>query len=42
MSKSRTPMYLGLAAAGGLGYYMYRAGGSPQIAKKEMESEFPL
>lgn len=30
-------MYLGLAAAGGLGYYMYRAGGSPQIAKKEME-----
>jgi hypothetical protein len=35
-------MYLGLAAAGGLGYYMYRAGGSPQIAKKEMESEFPL
>ncbi|RHZ67564.1 uncharacterized protein CDV56_109641 [Aspergillus thermomutatus] len=37
MSKSRTPMYLGLAAAGGLGYYMYRAGGDPKIAKKEME-----
>ncbi|EAW09557.1 uncharacterized protein ACLA_037640 [Aspergillus clavatus NRRL 1] len=37
MSKSRAPMYLGLAAAGGLGYYMYRAGGDPQIAKKKME-----
>jgi hypothetical protein len=33
-------MYLGLAAAGGLGYYMWRAGGNPQVAKKEMESEF--
>ncbi|GIK01422.1 hypothetical protein Aspvir_005458 [Aspergillus viridinutans] len=37
MSKNRTPMYLGLAAAGGIGYYLYRAGGNPQVAKKEME-----
>ncbi|KAF7121590.1 hypothetical protein CNMCM5793_009060 [Aspergillus hiratsukae] len=39
MSKNRTPMYLGLAAAGGLGYYMYRAGGNPQAAKHEMEKD---
>ncbi|GIJ87606.1 hypothetical protein Asppvi_006516 [Aspergillus pseudoviridinutans] len=37
MSKNRTPMYLGLGAAGLVGYYLYRAGGSPQVAKKEME-----
>jgi hypothetical protein len=28
---------LGLAAAGGVGYYLYTAGGSPKVAKKEME-----
>jgi high-affinity Fe2+/Pb2+ permease len=33
-------MYLGLGAAGLVGYYLYRAGGSPKVAKKEMESEF--
>ena len=42
MSKSRTGLYLGLAAAGAGGYYLYRAGGNPKIAKQEMKSEFPL
>ncbi|RHZ66551.1 hypothetical protein CDV55_104923 [Aspergillus turcosus] len=39
MFKNRTSMYLGLGATGAIGYYMYRAGGSPQIAKKEMEKD---
>ena len=39
MSKPRTGLYLGLAAAGAGGYYLYRAGGDPQIAKNEMKSE---
>jgi hypothetical protein len=34
-------MYLGLGAAGAVGYYFYRAGGNPQAAKYEMESQFP-
>lgn len=38
MSKSRTPLYLGLALAGAGGYYMYRAGGDVQGAKQEMKS----
>ncbi|KAF7719701.1 Uncharacterized protein PECH_008887 [Penicillium ucsense] len=37
MSKPRTGLYLGLAAAGAGGYYLYRAGGDPQIAKNEMK-----
>lgn len=41
MSKSRTPLYLGLAAAGAGGYYLYRAGGDVQGAKKEMKGGFP-
>lgn len=40
MSKSRLPMYLGLAAAGAGGFYLYRAGGDPQKAKDKMQSEF--
>lgn len=38
-SKSKGPLYLGLAAAGGVGYYLYRAGGQPRAAEKKMESE---
>jgi hypothetical protein len=29
---------LGLVAAGGVGYYLYNAGGSPKVAEKKFES----
>jgi hypothetical protein len=32
-------MAIGLAAAGGVGYYLYSAGGSPRAAEKKFESE---
>jgi hypothetical protein len=28
---------VGLAAAGGVGYYLYNAGGDPKVAKKNVE-----
>jgi len=34
-TKSRVPLYLGLAAAGAGGYYLYRAGGDPKQAKDQ-------
>jgi len=37
--KSRVPLYLGLAAAGGVGYYLYTAGGNPKVAEKQFESD---
>ncbi|KAJ5795704.1 uncharacterized protein N7518_004244 [Penicillium psychrosexuale] len=37
MSKNRVPMYLGLAAAGAGGYYLYSAGGDPSAAKHQMK-----
>jgi hypothetical protein len=40
MSKSRTPLVLGLAAAGGVGYYLYNAGGNAKAAEKKFESQF--
>ncbi|KAJ5209124.1 hypothetical protein N7449_003503 [Penicillium cf. viridicatum] len=36
MSKNRVPLYLGLAAAGAGGYYLYSAGGDPSAAKHQM------
>ncbi|KAK3941243.1 hypothetical protein QBC46DRAFT_340742 [Diplogelasinospora grovesii] len=39
MSKSRMPLVLGLGAAGGIGYYLYSAGGSPKVAEKQFESD---
>ncbi|KIH94210.1 hypothetical protein SPBR_06251 [Sporothrix brasiliensis 5110] len=39
MSRSRTPLYLGIAAAGGIGYYLYSAGGNPKVAEKKFESD---
>lgn len=39
MSRSRAPLAIGLAAAGGVGYYLYSAGGSPRAAEKQFESE---
>lgn len=40
MSKNRTGLYLGLAAAGAGGYYLYRAGGDVKGAKHEMKGVF--
>ncbi|KAH7356614.1 hypothetical protein BKA65DRAFT_495077 [Rhexocercosporidium sp. MPI-PUGE-AT-0058] len=37
--KSRVPLFLGLAAAGGVGYYLYTAGGSPKVAEKQVEAD---
>ncbi|KAH6674131.1 hypothetical protein B0J14DRAFT_589286 [Halenospora varia] len=37
--KSRVPLYLGLGAAAGVGYYLYTAGGSPKVAEKQFESD---
>jgi len=34
-AKSRVPLYLGLAAAGAGGYYLYMAGGDPKQAKDQ-------
>lgn len=39
--KSQLPLYLGIAAAGGVGYYLYTAGGSPKVAEKQFESTSP-
>ncbi|KAK4151406.1 hypothetical protein C8A00DRAFT_17166 [Chaetomidium leptoderma] len=39
MSRSRAPLAIGLAAAGGVGYYLYSAGGSPRVAEKQFESD---
>jgi hypothetical protein len=38
MSKSRAPLVVAAAAAGGIGYYLYGAGGSPKVAEKRFES----
>jgi len=35
--RSRAPLFIGLAAAGGVGYYLYSAGGSPKVAEKKFE-----
>ncbi|KAK3903946.1 hypothetical protein C8A05DRAFT_32283 [Staphylotrichum tortipilum] len=39
MSRSRATLAIGLAAAGGVGYYLYSAGGSPSAAGKKFESD---
>ncbi|KAI1806773.1 hypothetical protein F4811DRAFT_101271 [Daldinia bambusicola] len=38
-SKSRLPLALGLTAAGGIGYYLYSAGGNTKVAKKQAEAD---
>jgi hypothetical protein len=40
--KSQLPLILGLAAAGGVGYYLYSAGGSPKAAEKKLEGTSEL
>lgn len=41
MSKSRVPLALGLGAAGGIGYYLYAAGGNAKAAENKFESTSP-
>lgn len=41
MSKSKAPMYLGLAAAGAGGYYLYKAGGDPKAATQDIKCTTP-
>ncbi|KAI5210778.1 hypothetical protein E4T42_00770 [Aureobasidium subglaciale] len=38
-ARSRLPLIAGLGAATFGGYYMYRAGGSPKVAEKQMEAD---
>lgn len=40
--KSQLPLLLGLTAAGGVGYYLYNAGGSPKAAEKQFEGTLIL
>ncbi|EGD97049.1 hypothetical protein TESG_04470 [Trichophyton tonsurans CBS 112818] len=37
--KSRTPLWLGLAALGAGGYYLYSAGGDPKRATRKFEND---
>jgi len=39
MSSNRLFGLLGVAAAGGVGYYLYNAGGDPKVAQKKMEAD---
>ncbi|TQS32603.1 hypothetical protein Golomagni_07077 [Golovinomyces magnicellulatus] len=39
MSRSRMPLILGLGAAGGVGYYLYSAGGNAKVAENKFESD---
>ncbi|EJT80401.1 hypothetical protein GGTG_00401 [Gaeumannomyces tritici R3-111a-1] len=39
MSKSRIPVMLGLAGAGGVGYYLYQSGGNTKVAQKQFEHD---
>ncbi|KAL7949551.1 hypothetical protein V8C42DRAFT_214892 [Trichoderma barbatum] len=39
MSKSRMPLILGAGAVGGIGYYLYGAGGNAKAAEKKFESD---
>jgi len=39
MSRSRLPLVLGLGAAGGIGFYLFRAGGNPRAAENKLESD---
>jgi len=37
--KSQLPLAIGLTLAGGVGYYLYSAGGSPKAAEKKFEAD---
>ncbi|KAI5922735.1 hypothetical protein F4810DRAFT_672487 [Camillea tinctor] len=38
-SKSRLPLVLGVTAVGGIGFYLYSAGGDPKLAQKQAEGD---
>ncbi|KAK4164798.1 hypothetical protein QBC43DRAFT_316814 [Cladorrhinum sp. PSN259] len=38
-ARSRVPIALGSLAAGGIGYYLYSAGGSPRVAERKLETD---
>ena len=42
MANNRTTLYLGLAAAGAGGYYLYRAGEKPQTVGEEVRGELVI
>ncbi|PKS07540.1 hypothetical protein jhhlp_006144 [Lomentospora prolificans] len=42
MSRSRLPTYLGVAAAGGVGYYLYKSGGNPKVAGQQAKRMLTL
>lgn len=37
-ARSKAPTYLAVAAASGVGYYLYNAGGNPSAAAKQAKS----
>lgn len=39
MASSRFWQIVGVAGAGGAGYYLYNAGGSPKVAEKRFEGK---
>ncbi|KAI2627404.1 hypothetical protein GGS26DRAFT_139711 [Hypomontagnella submonticulosa] len=39
MSKSRLPLFLGVAGVSGVGYYLYSAGGDTKVAQKKAEAD---
>ncbi|RDA85809.1 hypothetical protein CP532_5781 [Ophiocordyceps camponoti-leonardi (nom. inval.)] len=39
MSRSRMPLLLGTAAIGGIGYYLYNAGGNAKVAEDKFQSD---
>ncbi|KAK4230240.1 hypothetical protein QBC38DRAFT_496771 [Podospora fimiseda] len=39
MPYRRAPIALGAAAAGGIGYYLYSAGGNPRVAERKFEAD---
>lgn len=40
MSRSKAPIAFGALAAGGIGYYLYSAGGDPKAAQHKAEGMF--
>ena len=42
MSRSKAPIAFGALAAGGIGYYLYSAGGDPKAAQHKAEGTFSL
>ncbi|RCI09274.1 hypothetical protein L249_1539 [Ophiocordyceps polyrhachis-furcata BCC 54312] len=39
MSRSRMPLILGTAAIGGIGYYLYNAGGNAKVAEDKFQND---